>query len=149
MIRFLIFPALMPFLSLLMFGVGVSACQNTALSIGAGDMRAPLLIAYLLSVVPSCICAGIDWAMSKVMTFRARVVSMIFVGAAICAVWNLFLLSLLHVSPISSFGYWACVVALAGAVPAAVCSVLSGEGGNRVASSDVVVDHGDTSPTPR
>jgi hypothetical protein len=107
--RLLIFTALFPPLALAVFT--------------APDTFAKFLdwvgIAYGLAIIPAWLTAGVDWALSAKATYL-RIVGTAVTGAVITDSVALFMWGFFA-------GYWPVLMAgLVGAIPAAVCSWLSG-----------------------
>lgn len=116
--RFLIFTALFPPLGLLIFmasdPLGLHKFPHMSLLLSMlGD-------AYLAALIPAWLAAGADWALSE-EPIHLRLLGTAVTGAAAVMAE----LILIHFGEILGSGVAFLMIALIGAVPAAVCSYLS------------------------
>jgi hypothetical protein len=112
--RFLIFTVLFPPLALAVFTAPDTFGKHPLLDwwvVGP---------AYMLAIIPAWLAAGVDWALSAKPIYL-RIVATAVAGAVITGSVALFLWGFFA-------GYWPVLMAgLVGAIPAAVCSWLSGK----------------------
>ena len=112
--RFLIFTALFPPLALAVFVAPDTFGKYPLLDwwvVGP---------AYGVAIIPAWLTAGMDWALSAKPPYR-RIVGTVVTGAVITDSVALFMWGFFA-------GYWPVLMAgLVGAIPAAVCSWLSGQ----------------------
>src|SRR5580704_2448883 len=112
--RFLIFTVLFPPLALAVFIAPDTFGKDPLLDWWAVG------IAYMVAIIPAWLMAGVDWALSAKPTYL-RIVGTAVTGAVITDSVALFMWGFFA-------GYWPVLMAgLVGAIPAAVCSWLSGE----------------------
>lgn len=112
--RLLIFTLLFPPLALL---VAIAANQMWHEGIpGIGFLASLVLIAYSLLVIPACLIAGVDWTLSG-QPLYLRLIATMPVAALLAE----------YVAAMLGQPSFDVPAALAGALPAAVCSWLSDE----------------------
>ena len=112
--RLLVFTALFPPLALFVY-IAADQLWREGLP-GIGFLASLLAMAYVLAIIPGWLTAGVDWALSR-RPLYLRIVATMLVAALIAELVARYMGQPSFDAP----------VAIAGAVPAAVCSWLSDE----------------------
>jgi hypothetical protein len=114
--RFLVFTVFFPPLALIVFNAPDLFSKRVSLE----SLWWMAGIAYMVAIIPAWLSAGLDWALSAKPTYL-RIVGTAVTGAVITDSAALFMWGFFA-------GYWPVLMAgLVGAIPAAVCSWLSGQ----------------------